>query len=487
MKIEVRAGALDKAEGLIAYAAFEGDGHPDRLAPASSAVQRLAAGSGLRGAANETSVLPLDARWVVVVGVGKSKDASLDRLRQFGATAARAARHRGFTHLTLPLITEKIGTAEQAARAIVEGALLGLYRYDRLRKLPKHEQGKRLDGITVSVERATDLDAAKRGAARGQTLAEAVSLVRDLVNGPSNLVTPTLLAHTAKDLANRHGLTCQVTPFAQLKKQGFGGIAGVGQGSAHPAQLIVLDYAPAKPKATVALCGKGITFDSGGISLKPAEKMEQMKYDMSGAAAVLGTMRAAAALKLSVRIVGIIAATENLPSGTAQKPGDVLTTLSGKTVEVINTDAEGRLVLADCLHFAKRFTPDCTIDLATLTGACVVALGSEAIGLFSKDDRLAQRLIQAGQATHERVWRLPLWDEYASLIKSDIADLKNAGGREAGAVTAAKFLEEFADGMSWAHLDIAGTAWTERDKPYVPKGAVGVGVRLLIEFLDTWA
>ena len=261
----------------------------------------------------------------------------------------------------------------------------------------------------------------------------------------------------------------------------------MAQGSAHPAQFIVLDYAPPRAKQTFVFCGKGITFDSGGISLKPAEKMEQMKYDMSGAATVLGTLKVAATLKLPVRVVGIIAATENLPSGTAQKPGDVLKTLSGKTVEVINTDAEGRLVLSDCLHYAKRYKPDCVVDLATLTGACVIALGSEAIGLFSKDERLVARLNQAGKETHERVWRLPLWDEYAELIRSDIADSKNAGNREAGATTAAKFLEEFTQGLRrWAHLDIAGTAWTERDKPYIPKGAVGVGVRLLVQLMEHW-
>ncbi len=489
MRVEVKSGKVAQAhDGVQVLAALEGERRPERLMPSSagSAVQQLVSESGFLGGLNDTLWLPYAGRWLLLVGLGKEKDLSVDRVRQFAATAARTARGRGFKRVTLQALTDKPLSPDQAGQAMAEGAWLGLYRYDQLRQVPQADQDKRIEVLTLLVERPTELDAVKRGASKGEAVAQAAMLARDLVNGPSNLVTPTYLANQAKALAKALGLTCEVTPFAKLKRQGFGGLVGVAQGSPHPAQFIVLEYAPAKPKATIALCGKGITFDSGGISLKPAEKMEQMKYDMSGAAAVLGAIKAASTLKLPVHVIGIIAATENLPSGTAQKPGDVLKTLSGKTVEVINTDAEGRLVLADCLHYAKRFQPDCTIDLATLTGACVIALGGEAIGLFSRDERLAQRIAQAGEATRERVWRLPLWDEYAWLIKSDIADLKNTGGREAGASTAAKFLEDFAEGMTWAHLDIAGTAWTERDKPYVPKGAVGIGVRLLVELMEQW-
>jgi leucyl aminopeptidase len=489
MKIEVQAGrAAQSRGGVVAYAAIEGERSPERLLPSAAGVSLLLEQCGFRGALNETVLLPTSGGWVLAVGLGKAKDLSHERCRQFAATAARAARARGFAQLTLPVLSGKaLPDPMRVAQSLVEGALLGLYRYDQLRQVPRHERDKRVERLVLRVEGATQLAAAKHGAACGQVLAEAVAMARDLISGPSNLVTPTYLADTARQLAKEHRFGCQVLPFAELKRQGFGGIVGVAQGSAHPAQFIVLEYKPAKPRATFALCGKGITFDSGGISLKPAEKMEQMKYDMSGAAAVLGTLRAASTLKLPLRIVGIIAATENLPSGTAQKPGDVLKTLSGKTVEVINTDAEGRLVLSDCLHYAKRYHPDCTIDIATLTGACVVALGGEAVGLFTRDEELAQRLNQAGVQTHERVWRMPLWDEYARPIKSDIADMKNTGGREGGASTAAKFLEEFAEGLRWAHLDIAGTAWTDRDKPYIPKGAVGIGVRLLIELMERWA
>ena len=504
MRIQVRAGQFGAVRGgLQVYGALEGEQHPERLLPASTArdagLRRLVDSSGFRGAHNETALLPVPPlgrgqagprgnRWVLVVGLGKAKDLSLERARQFAGTAAKTARARGFRDLVLPVLADRnLGSPALTAQALAEGAWLGLYRYDWLKEVPRHERARRVDHLTLVVERAGDAVLARRAIERAEILAGAVTLVRDLINGPANLVTPAALAKEARRLATTHRLRVQVIPFVRLKRQGFGGIVGVAQGSAHPAQFIVLDYRPARARATFALCGKGITFDSGGISLKPSSKMEQMKYDMAGAAAVLGTVQAAARLRLPVRIVGIIAAAENMPSGTAQRPGDVVRTLSGKTVEVLNTDAEGRLVLADCLHYAKRFKPDAAIDLATLTGACVVALGSEAIGLMTKDERLAARLNQAGKETYERVWRLPLWDEYGPALKSDIADLRNVTNTgEAGTITAAKFLEAFTEGMPWAHLDIAGTAWTDKDRPYVPKGAVGIGVRLLVEFMERW-
>ena len=493
MRLTVRSGQLSRIrEGVHVYAALEGEQRPERLLPSYAArdqeLTRLVAGSGFRGASNETVLLPRKNQWILVVGLGKAKDLSLERVRQLAGTAAKTTRARGFRHVVLPVFSDRsFGAPADVAQALTEGARLGLYRYDKLKQLPKHERQRRLETITLVVERAGDVAAVKRAVDKAEVLADAVSLARDLINGPSNLVTPTYLANQARAIAKQFKLKCTVIPFSRLKRLGFGGIVGVAQGSAHPAQFIVVDYHPQRAKATFALCGKGITFDSGGISIKPSAKMEQMKYDMSGAAAVLGAIQAAATLKLPLRIVGIIAATENLPSGTAQKPGDVLKTLSGKTVEVLNTDAEGRLVLADCLHYAKRYKPNCVVDLATLTGACVVALGSEAIGLMTKDERLAARINHAGKATYERVWRLPLWNEYGPAMKSDIADLRNVTNTgEAGTITAGKFLEEFANGLPWAHLDIAGTAWTEKDKPYIPKGAVGIGVRLLIELMETW-
>jgi len=493
MRITVRSGQVSRVKGGIqVYGAFEGERKPEKLLPAYAARDRslaqLVAGAGFRGSKNEIVLLPKGNQWVLVVGLGKAKGLSLDQARQFAATAVRTARAQGFHSVILPVLKEQgLGSPDVVTQAMAEAALLGLYRYDKLRQVPKHEKGKRIDVITLIVERAGEVALAKRAVEKAEVIAEAVSLTRDLITGPSNLVTPTYLANQARAIAKEYRLKCTVIPFAQLKRLGFGGIVGVAQGSAHPAQFIVLDYNPSRAKATFALCGKGITFDSGGISIKSSLKMEQMKYDMSGAAAVLGTLKASAELKLPYRIVGIIAATENMPSGTAQKPGDVVKTLSGKTIEVINTDAEGRLVLSDCLHYAKRFKADCVVDLATLTGACVVALGAEAIGLMTKDERLAARINQAGKVTHERVWRLPLWDEYAEMLKSDVADIKNVTDTgQAGTITAGKFLETFAEGLPWAHLDIASTAWTEKDKPYVPKGAVGIGVRLLINLMENW-
>ena len=493
MRITVRSGRFDEIhDGVQVFAAFEGEQKFERLLPnvavRDHALSRLIASAGFRGAANETAFLPHRNRWVLIVGLGKAKEFSLEKVRRFAGTAARVVRARGYTSLALPVLNDRVlGSPETVAYALTEGAILGLYRYDKLKQVPKYEKSKHIETITLVTERAGDVAGATRAVVRAQAVAEAVYLVRDLITGPSNLVTPTLLANESRKLAKQYRLKCTVIPFAQLKRLGFGGIVGVAQGSAHPAQFIVLEYNPPRAKATFALCGKGITFDTGGISLKPSSKMEAMKYDMSGAAAVMGTVKAAAMLKLPYRIVGIIAATENMPSGTAQKPGDVVKTLSGKTIEVINTDAEGRLVLADCLHYAKRFKPDCCVDLATLTGACIVALGAEAVGLLTKDERLAARINQAGKATYERVWRLPLWDEYAPMLKSDIADIKNVSDTgQAGTITAGKFLETFAEGLPWAHLDIAGTAWTEKDKPYIPRGAVGIGVRLLINLMENW-
>jgi leucyl aminopeptidase len=270
-----------------------------------------------------------------------------------------------------------------------------------------------------------------------------------------------------------------------LAKAGYGGILGVGSGSTRPPRLVRLSYAPAKPRATVALVGKGITFDSGGISIKPAEKMEEMKFDMCGAAAVIGTMQAAAALELPVKITGAIPSTDNLPSGSAYKPGDIITMMSGKTVEIVNTDAEGRMILADALHYASELQPDHLIDYATLTGACVVALASEAAGLFSNDDELARKLIECGERVGERLWRMPVWDDYKDLIRSDWADMKNSGGRWGGAITAALFLKEFVDCPSWAHLDIAGTAYAEHETAREARGATGAGVRVTLAFLQS--
>jgi leucyl aminopeptidase len=365
----------------------------------------------------------------------------------------------------------------------VEGCLLGLYQFNAYRT-EKREEIKEVQQITL-VDRAEGKIAEVAGGSRtGQVLADATNFVRDLCNHPSNVVTPSRLAEEAKTIAKEFGLTCKVIEKDEAESIGMGAFLGVAKGSLEPPKFIILEYRGGKKKeAPVVIVGKSITFDSGGISIKPAEKMEQMKTDMSGGATVLGTMKALAQLKLPVSVVGLLPATENMPSGTAVKPGDVVRAMSGKTIEVINTDAEGRLVLADALSYAARYKPSAVVDLATLTGACVVALGNRATGVMGTNPRLIERLKRAGERCGERVWELPLWEEYQDQIKSDVADMKNVGGRGAGAITAAAFLQKFVDDYPWAHLDIAGTSWNDDARPYAPKGATGVGVRLLVQWL----
>jgi leucyl aminopeptidase len=311
-----------------------------------------------------------------------------------------------------------------------------------------------------------------------------VAVARDLVNEPGNVKSPEFLAQHARSLAEEAGLDCTVLEKAELEREGLGALLGVAQGSVREPRLIILRYRGGNGDARpIALIGKGVVFDAGGICLKPAEKMDEMKTDMAGGAAVLGTLHAATLLKLPVNLVGIIPAVENLPSGSAIRPGDVLTSLSGKTIEVVNTDAEGRLILADALTYARRFNPRVVIDLATLTGACVIALGHNASAVLGNHGGLVRQLLRAGEASGERLWHLPLWEEYATQIKSEIADVKNTGGRPAGTITAAAFLQKFAADFTWAHLDIAGTAWEEKGRHYLPKGGTGVGVRLLCHYL----
>jgi leucyl aminopeptidase len=320
-----------------------------------------------------------------------------------------------------------------------------------------------------------------------EIVTKAVFFARDMVSAPGNEMTPTAMAGEARKIAARKNVKLRVLDERKLKKIGMNALLGVAKGSAEPARFIILEYSgAAKADRPVALVGKGLTFDSGGISIKPAEKMEEMKSDMAGGAAVMGAIMAAADLKLPVNIVGLIPATENLPGGRAYKPGDILKSLSGKTIEIISTDAEGRLILADALTYAERFKPVAIIDLATLTGACVIALGDLAIGMLGTDKELKNKLRDAAEKTGERVWELPLWEDYHELIKSDVADFKNTGGRPGGAITAAAFLSKFIGKSPWVHLDIAGPAWLTKDRSYIPKGATGIGVRLLVQFLKDW-
>lgn len=437
---------------------------------------------------NQTALLRtrgrIPAPRVLLVGLGKPEAFTADHLRQASASAASSVRKLGVETMAMLLPACDLDPTDMA-QVITEGTLLGLYTL-KTYKSPKPEDKDHLRELRILGPDNKIQSALSKGVKRGQILAEAVALARDLANSPGNDVNPSYLADTAKRIAKETDLKCNILDEADMAKLKMGCLLGVAQGSEQPPVLISLEHNPnGSSEAPIVLIGKGITFDSGGISIKPAANMEDMKMDMSGGAAVLGTMQALAKLNYPRRVIGMVPASENLPSGTAVKPGDILRAMSGKTVEVINTDAEGRLVLADAIAYAvETYKPERMIDLATLTGAVVVALGSEATGMMGTDDEMMERLRKAGDHSAERVWQLPLYEEYSKQIASEFADIKNVGGREAGSIIGGAFLKEFVGETPWVHLDIAGTAWTTNGNPYVPKGATGVGIRLLVDALE---
>lgn len=376
----------------------------------------------------------------------------------------------------------------EAAQATVEGALLATYEFKELKTETDEDEASELAHLVVVEADAGKVDVVQGGARVGEIMVRAVQLARDLGNRPGNVATPRHLAETAQEIAGETGLRCEIFDEEQMRELGMGVVLGVAQGSEEPASFIVLEHNAGRDDLdTIVFAGKGLTFDTGGISIKQSKGMENMKFDMMGGAAVLGAMQAVGELDLPLHVVGLVPATENMPGGAADKPGDVLTALNGKTIEVINTDAEGRLILADGLSYAQRFAPDAVIDLATLTGAAMVALGRYATGMFTNDEALAGRLSAAAEATGERVWLLPLFDEHKEEVESDVADVKNVGkGRFGGASIGAAFLSNFVGDYPWVHLDIAPTGWTDEAKGYTTKGATGVGVRLLVRFLQDW-
>ena len=427
---------------------------------------------------------------IVLVGLGAEKDLTVERVRQAAGRAAARAREMGVGELATVVHGAGAGGLDPAAcaQAVVEGASLANYSYDRYRTRDK-SKSRRVKTLILVEADAKKMADVKRGATRGRAGAEAVAFVRDLCNTPSLDMTPRQVAERALTLADKEArITVKALDENEIKRLKMGSFLGVAKGSDEPPRLLVLEYVPeGKPLGTVALVGKGITFDTGGISLKPAEGMEKMKYDMSGAAAVLGVFHALRRVQPQVRVIGLAPMTENMPGGHAIKPGDVLIAMNGMTIEVNNTDAEGRLVLCDGINYARRFyKPDAIIDIATLTGAVVIALGSQASGIMGNDEALLTRVKEASDRSGERVWELPTWPEYADLMKSDVADLKNSAGREAGTIAGAMFLAPFAEGTPWVHMDIAGTAWNDKDKPYAPKGSSGVAVRLLLDLLENW-
>jgi leucyl aminopeptidase len=494
MEVRVVRGEPARVRADMLAVALPQTGASPRVERALGAAIRAAiAGARERrdftGASGEALPVPcegLAAARLLLVGLGKEVD--LESLRRAAAAAVRAAMGKQARRLALVLATARGPAAEAAAQATAEGAILGGYRFDRYRTTG--ERPAPLERVDLVTTDARALAALRAGVRTGSVIAESANFARDLSNEPGSVHTPVWLAARAREMARAVGLRARVFDERELERRGMGALLAVGRGSANPPRMIVLEHgAPARGarrRRTVALVGKGITFDTGGISIKPAASMEEMKHDMSGGAAVLGALRAAALLRLPLHVVGIVPAAQNSPGGRAYLPGDVVRSASGKTIEVLNTDAEGRVVLADGLHHAQSYRPDAIVDLATLTGACVVALGREHAGMMGNDERLQARVRAASDATRERVWPLPLVEEHKKAIESHIADVKNTGGREAGALTAAAFLSHFVGEAPWVHLDIAGKEMTPKDAPYCVKGATGFGVRLLVELLRHW-
>ena len=426
----------------------------------------------------------LKAKRLLLIGGGKAKNFSLAELRKAAGTAARTLKGKSVRSFAFVLPSTGMDAPAAATRSIVEGIFVGDFDPDYYKSDRKEQKVE-----TFTIVARGDKSTLEQALAAGRIVGESQNFTRDLVNEPSNRMTPTMLAERARKMASEVGLQCEVHGADKIKELKMGAFWGVAQGSDEPPALIVLRYQPegAPDKVHLGLVGKGITFDTGGISIKPADGMEKMKYDMAGGATMIGVMRAIALLKPKVKVTAIICATENMPSGKAQKPGDVQIAMSGKSIEIINTDAKGRLVLADGLCYARQLGCTHLVDAATLTGAVVVALGHVNVGIFASDDAMYERFANANQQAGEKMWRLPLDDEYKEIIKSAIADIVNSGGRYGGAVTAAMFLKEFAEDTPWVHLDIAGTAWMEDQKPWIAKGPSGVAVRSLIEFVSGWS
>lgn len=497
MKIHVKKGTLlDVSTEAIALFHFEDD---KKMTESAKNIDECTAGlitemikSGdFEGKPLQASFIYtrglIPAGRILLVGLGKRKDFDLEKLRNASAKAAQQIRDLNLKKFAVSVnIEDTAFSLESLTQALLEGILLGLYQFTHF-KTVERDKIKEVNELLIVDDREDILKIIKSAARSAEIISSAVSFVRDLVSTPANEMTPSDLANEARDLGNKQNVKVKILDTAQIKELGMNSFLAVAKGSDEPPKFIILEYhGSSKKQPYIVLVGKGLTFDSGGISIKPSEKMDEMKTDMAGGAAVLGVIRAAADLTLPVNIVGLIPATENLPSGKAYKPGDILKSMSGQTIEVLNTDAEGRLILADALTYATRYKPAAIIDLATLTGACIIALGDTVIGMMGTDESLKKRIFEAGASTGEKVWELPLWEEYHELIKSDIADFKNSGGRAGGTISAAAFLSKFVGVYPWVHLDIAGPALYKKDKPYIPKGASGVGVRLLLHLLRNW-
>ena len=498
MEVQVVDTALGRhrADAVVLFGT-QGERLTKQVASAGSdfreGYQTIVANKGFTGDSGQVRALTQSQKErfpiLVLVGLGKGGDVTGQTLRHAASSGARAARELGARDVAFALPTGKAAVfrPKHAAEALIEGAVQGLYRFETYKK-KQAEDG--VDRLTLLVD-AKGLKAARRGAHEGQILGEAVTFARQLGNEPGNTATPTFLAKEAARIAETHGLGLQVLEEDEMRALGMGSLLGVSQGSAEPAKLIILTYEPKhtgkKKPETIAIVGKGLTFDSGGISIKPSAKLEDMKFDMCGGAAVLGAMRAVAGLEIGVRVVGLVPASENMCDGAAYKPGDILRAMNGTTIEIRNTDAEGRLILADALAYATskmRPRPKAIVDLATLTGACVVALGDGHAALVSNHEGLAADLLAASEESGDALWRMPLNDVHRTQLESPYADVSNLGTPGAGTLTAAAFLEKFTGDVPWAHLDIAGMAWTPKKSGYFSIGATGFGVRVIARFLQ---
>jgi leucyl aminopeptidase len=498
MEIKVVTGSIieTKADAVI-IGFFEGteplDGDMAALDKAlGGAISALVSQGEIKGKLNEITVIhslgKLAAARGVVTGLGKPAELSRDRLCGAVAETCRLLRKKGAANLAT--VAQGAGAGdiglEASAQAVTEGALLGLYDFRRhITKEADYGQVRELTLVAAGEEERKKMES---GCRRGRVLAEATNLARDMANEPANYMTPAIMAERARELAADYGLECRVLERAEMQELGMGALLGVAQGSREPPRLIVLNYRGRdSAEVDLALVGKGITFDSGGISIKPSEKMGEMKGDMAGGAAVLAAMSAIGQFKLKINVVALVPATENLPDGSALKPGDVITALGGKTIEVVNTDAEGRLVLADALGYAGKLGAKAIVDVATLTGSCRIALGDICSGLFGNRQELTDRVIKAAAKAGELVWQLPMYEQYKEQNKSDVADIKNSGGRYGGAITAAQFLAEFVADTPWVHLDIAGTFLSDKERGCLVKGATGVPVRTLVNLVMSLA
>ena len=479
IRLETKPIADVEADALVILG-FEGAAPGE---PAGAHAKELYDSGEFTGKSLETTILHhpagLKAKRLVLAGAGKTEKYNAAELRKVAGAVLRTLKGKGLRSICM--VIEEPYRSDNFAAAAVEGALLGDFEPDQYKTDPKKNE-KKVDSFAV-------LGGTQSAVDRGRILGEAQNFTRAMINEPANMLTPTRMADKAREMAAEAGLECEVLDQDRMRQLGMGALLGVAQGSAEPPALIVVRYKPQNSPSTkdhLGLVGKGVTFDTGGISIKPSDGMEKMKYDMSGGAAVLGAMRAIAALKPAIPVTALVPAVENMPGSRAQRPGDIVKTLSGKTVEVLNTDAEGRLILSDALTYAKRLGCTHLIDAATLTGAIVVALGNINIGAFTNNEEFLKKFLEASKAEGERTWQMPMDEDYKEALKSAFADMQNIGGRAAGSVTAAWFLAEFANGTPWIHLDIAGTAWLDDAKPFMAKGPSGVTVRSFVRLAANW-